>query len=183
MRLFYALTLGPSQKRQMAAWQGALEPLFGHSRRTGPDNFHLTLRFLGDVDDARLESLEAVLWRTAGEIRPLDFTLDRTGRFEKRRGNIWYAGMSRPPEELLRLKRRLDHWLSRGGFGADTMAFTPHVTLFRSVREEADDDTVRRALAGRTVEVSCRELVLMESRTEDGGVRYVPWRTASLEGS
>ena len=182
MRLFYALTLGPSQKHQMAGWQDAMEPLFGRSRRTEKDNVHLTLRFLGDMDDAQLDTLEEVLGRTAAETPPLGFTLDRADRFEKRRGNIWFAGMSRAPEELLRLKDRLDHWLEWGGFGAEPVPFTPHVTLFRSVREEAGEESIRQAVAGRTVEVCCRELVLMESRSGPQGVRYVPWRTAALDG-
>jgi 2'-5' RNA ligase len=167
-RLFTGLELPESVVGQLALARGGL---FG-ARWLEPDDYHITLRFVGDVD--------------AWTARDIDETLQEIHRppaavgFE---GLSWFGGDKpraivarvRPEPALIELQAEQERRLRRVGLAPATRKFTPHVTLARLRRFRrpavADYLASRGALAVETF--TARRFVLYSAREGSGGAPYV----------
>jgi 2'-5' RNA ligase len=124
-RLFVALDLPEPVKR-------SLEPLargLGDVRWSTPDQQHLTLRFIGDVDNGAVRDIVEALATVPA--RPFQLTLKGLGHFPPRgEPRVLWVGLERNAE-LARLKRRIDRALRDAGVAPESRKFAPHVTLVR----------------------------------------------------
>jgi len=104
----------------------------GRPRRTvKPDHLHLTLRFLGDTDEALLPQLKEVLNRIAATESPFTFSFQGLGAFPKpARPSVVWAGVQ-PAEPCIRLERSLTTLLTPLGFEKEAREYRPHLTLAR----------------------------------------------------
>ena len=147
-----------------------------------PENIHLSLKFLGDVDESRESELRTALGRAAGggggrpEPRPLALQITGFGVFpDYRRPHVLWAGVT--PEPALEL---LQHGVEQAfeplGFPTEGRAFRPHVTLGRAARNARPRDFAGLETAfakipfDRTVTIS--ELDLMQSTLRPDGPVY-----------
>ena len=128
MRLFFALWPDESVRAALADRAAALHALCG-GRSTRTENLHLTLAFLGNVDDRRVAEIE----HAAGEVAPrkASLLLDRIG-FWKR---LAWAGASAVPGQIEGLVLELRDALTRSRIDFDPKPFVPHVTLLRDARQ------------------------------------------------
>ena len=93
-----------------------------------PDaNLHLTLAFLGEVEDARIGVLAQVAAAMQGSAFGL--VLDRVGSFPKAR--VAWAGSRLPDGAMVEFQGRLARDLAQQGFGIEDRPFAPHLTLAR----------------------------------------------------
>jgi 2'-5' RNA ligase len=124
-RLFVALDLPKAVKQ-------SLEPLakgLGDVRWLAPEQQHLTLRFIGDVDNGALHEIAEALATVPA--RPLELTLKGLGHFPPRgEPRVLWVGVDKNPE-LASLKRRIDRALREAGMPPDARKFAPHVTIAR----------------------------------------------------
>jgi len=127
-RLFFALWPGERQRTALAGVQRDLPDHGG--RETHPEDLHLTLVFLGDLDAERRACAEEVADSVRGV--PFALNLDRCGCFPRAR--VLWCGASAWPRPLLDLVHALDSGLRGCGFRPERRAFTPHVTLARKAR-------------------------------------------------
>jgi 2'-5' RNA ligase len=136
------------------------------------ENYHVTLRFIGDVD-----------WRTADEIidrldrieRPeFQLQLSGTGAFGSKKPHSVWAGVSIAPE-MFALQAEIERICQRIGLPSDPRKFTPHVTLAR-LRSSRVEDVVEY-LSGRgnfvTAPFTVSRFVLLSSRDSVGGGPYL----------
>ena len=125
MRLFVALDLPWEVKEQLSELSCNLPG----ARWVPEDNFHLTLRFIGEANRLQAEEIDHALASLRG--RGFLFSLSGLGWFEKNgRVNTLYAGVERN-ENLARLQAKVETALHRIGLAPDRRRFTPHVTLAR----------------------------------------------------
>jgi 2'-5' RNA ligase len=126
MRLFVGLDLPPEVKQQLAALAGAGIP---GARWVPPQNYHLTLRFIGEVPPYRAEEIDHALASLRG--RGFELRLAGVGTFTKggREVALW-AGAERSPQ-LDHLRGKVETALQRSGLEPERRRFTPHVTLAR----------------------------------------------------
>lgn len=122
MRLFVAIELNMEMKRQLLNIQEQLHRLGVRGNYTPPENFHLTLAFIGDYPepDSVLEVLESLCFE------PFELHLRGLGSF----GELWWAGLEEN-EELSNLVRQLRQKLAQAGIPFDKKKFLPHITLVR----------------------------------------------------
>lgn len=124
-RLFVALDLPEDIK-------DSLEPLgrgLGDVRWVEPDQQHLTLRFLGQLDHGWTREVTDALALVPGI--PFDLRLKGIGHFPLRgEPRVLWVGVEKSLE-LQRLKRRVDRVLDDIGLSADSRKFSPHVTIAR----------------------------------------------------
>ncbi len=124
-RLFVALDLPQAAKR-------SLEPLakgLGDVRWLAPEQQHLTLRFIGDVDNGALRDITEALATVPAQ--PFDLTLKGLGHFPPRgEPRVLWVGVDKNVE-LARLKRRVDRALEDAGVPPEPRKFAPHVTIAR----------------------------------------------------
>ena len=161
-RLFTGLELPSAVAAALAAGRGGLVG----ARWIDPGDYHVTLRFIGDVEprlaDDVVEALEGV------RARPMRIVFDGLGAFGGDRPHALVARV-RPNEALSELQGEQERRLRRIGLKPEPRRFTPHVTLARlrrvSSREVADYLALNGALsppgfeADRTALFSARENV------------------------
>jgi 2'-5' RNA ligase len=124
-RLFVALDLPPDVKR-------SLEPMtrgLGEVRWLGPEQQHLTLRFIGELDNGQVNDVAEALALVPGV--PFELQLKGLGHFPPRgEPRVIWVGVEKS-RELERLKRRIDRALAQAGLPPEGRKFAPHVTLAR----------------------------------------------------
>jgi RNA 2',3'-cyclic 3'-phosphodiesterase len=130
VRLFFALWPDEEVRAQLAHWSRELHAVCG-GRPTRDENLHLTLAFLGGVEEARAAEVE----RAASEVPPRVATLvlDRPGYWKHNR--IAWAGASVVPLELESFVSELRGALVKSQIPFDAKTFASHVTLLRDARE------------------------------------------------
>ncbi len=128
-RVFFALWPTEAESGALAAWQMPLKQLCGGRAVLGK-TLHLTLAFLGGIEQIRLESLI----RAAQEVRTEDFELCFDGAHFWGRNHIVYAAPDHVPPQLVRLTGALEQSLDTHGFKFDQHEFKPHITLLRNAR-------------------------------------------------
>jgi len=97
-----------------------------------PDQIHLTLKFLGDVEDKLIPSICEAISRTASEFEPFEFQIDSCGCFPPHgSARVLWAGLTEKHQLLHTLHQSLDTHLQALGFAGDSRLFTAHLTLAR----------------------------------------------------
>jgi 2'-5' RNA ligase len=125
MRLFVALDLPWAIKEEL----GDLSFNLNGARWVPQDNFHLTLRFIGEASRLQAEEIDLALVSMRG--RGFAFSLSGLGWFEKNgRVNTLWAGVERN-QDLARLQAKVETALHRAGVPPERRRFTPHVALAR----------------------------------------------------
>ncbi|MFT8245412.1 RNA 2',3'-cyclic phosphodiesterase [Roseomonas sp. BN140053] len=130
LRLFVALALPPELRVQLSALAGGIPG----AKWVPPENYHLTLRFIGGIENWRADEVDEAL--AAIRARPFDLTLQGLGTFEKggRIQALW-AGVERT-DALTHLQSKVETALQRVGLEPERRRFAPHVTLARTDRAE-----------------------------------------------
>lgn len=128
IRLFVALALPAGLKAQLALLAGGIPG----AKWVPPENYHLTLRFIGEVESWRAQEVDDAL---AGISAPgFELSLRGLGTFEKggRIGALWVG--AEKSEGLAFLQAKVETALQRAGFEPERRRFAPHVTLARTER-------------------------------------------------
>ncbi|HKS90047.1 MAG TPA: RNA 2',3'-cyclic phosphodiesterase, partial [Stellaceae bacterium] len=100
-----------------------------------PGNLHLTLRFIGEIDEALAADVDEALGRL--KARPFALRLAGTGTFGGSRPHALWVGVERDPG-LVGLRDKIEQALIRAGLAPETRKFAPHVTLARLRAPELD---------------------------------------------
>lgn len=129
MRLFYGLSL-PDDVRRCAAEHAQMLSSQFPGRYVLPENYHITLAFLGDVPEDRAADAFDILRQYTLNMPPPLLTLGETGFFGNReRAIVTIRIQDTPP--LLPLHQSLVQALDNAGLPADHGPFSPHITLAR----------------------------------------------------
>jgi 2'-5' RNA ligase len=157
--VFFALTPPPAVQIELA---DAQERLAAVARRVPPENFHLTLAFLGEQPDDRVALARDLV--NGLELPPLTLRLCRPGWFSG--AGVGWLGPLNSPAPLLCFQAALSERLRRAGFKLDGRPWEPHVTLYRGLRKPLGNITLE------AIVWPVRSFVLMRSESIESGVRY-----------
>ncbi|WP_011582661.1 MULTISPECIES: RNA 2',3'-cyclic phosphodiesterase [Chelativorans] len=167
-RLFTALEIPRDAALSLSLLRGGLPG----ARWIDVENYHLTLRFIGDVEGHVADEIANALDR----VRRPSFllTLSGVGAFGQKKPHSVWAGVAASPD-LQALQGEIERICQRLGLPAEQRKFTPHVTLARlknaSPHEVASYLSARGNFAAMPFRVN--RFVLMSSRDSVGGGPYV----------
>jgi 2'-5' RNA ligase len=167
-RIFTALEIPAEVGQALSMLRGGLPG----ARWIDPENYHLTLRFIGDVDDVVAHEVAFLL----DKVRRTEFQLrfDALSAFGGRRPRALVATLA-PTQELMELQAEHERLMRRVGLDAEGRKYTPHVTLARlrdsSSQQVADYLSLRAFIGMLSFKVS--RFVLLSSRASVGGGPYV----------
>ena len=132
IRLFVALALPAAIKAQLALLAGGIPG----ARWVPPENYHLTLRFIGEVESWQAQDVDDALANIRA--RPFELSLRGLGTFEKagRISALWVGVEKTDP--LAFLQSKVETALQRIGLEPERKRFAPHVTLARTDRAAPD---------------------------------------------
>lgn len=160
-RLFFALWPDDDTRSALRRSTRALVRHCG-GRPVPPENFHLTLAFLGNVPEERCEAVRAAA--DACPLAPLTLQLDRAGYFPA--AQLLWVGPRETPAALARLAASLAQAMDSLGLRPEARAFQAHLTLARKVASPPALPVLR------AVAWPVTGFALMESCTAAGGARY-----------
>lgn len=129
MRLFVALTPPRDVVDDLLAGTAAVRDLAPTLRWTRPEQWHLTLAFLGEVRDVVLGELTSRLGRAAGRHPPLSLSLGGGGRFGQR---VLFTRVHGDTAGLRRLADSVRAAARRSGLPVEQRPYRPHLTLARA---------------------------------------------------
>lgn len=167
-RLFTAIEVPEDVGLALSQYRGGLSG----ARWIDVENYHVTLRFLGDVDeDTALEASYLL-----GKVRrqPFDVVIEGPDAFGGARPRALIAKVG-PSPAILELQAEHERLMRRAGLPAESRKYTPHVTLARlrdtSPRAVADYLGLRGGPCG--LSFRAEQFVIYSSRDSVGGGPYV----------
>jgi len=187
VRAFICVELSDDARERLGAIQSDLKGEGARVAWVAPSNVHLTLAFLGDVDEGRVLEISAALDAASSVTRPFALALGAAGAFPSlARPRVFWVGLGGGVGALRDLQRRVAAELRARTIEWDEKPFSPHATLGR-VKDPRDPAVARvaRALdAARVapVEFAVKDVVLMRSELLPAGARYTPLHVAPLSG-
>jgi 2'-5' RNA ligase len=167
-RLFTGLEIPAALGQSLSLLRGGLPG----ARWIDPENYHVTLRFIGDVDDEIAHEIDWML----GKVRRRDFELrlDGLSAFGGRKPRAIVAAVA-PSPSVMELQAEHERLMQRVGLDPEGRKYTPHVTLARlrdsSSFEVAEYLSARGVFRAPPFKVS--RFVLFSSRASVGGGPYV----------
>lgn len=149
-----------------------------------PHTIHLTLRFLGDVDDNAITTVCSAADQAAKASAPLELAFDTLGTFPPQGpARVLWLGIAPPHEPLQGLYHHLEQALDTAGFPPESRAFHPHLTLARIKNSDTGRLVSRKRPTLKHPPItpcSATRLTVFQSILERSGPSYTPMHRAPL---
>jgi 2'-5' RNA ligase len=183
MRIFIAVEIPSEIKSALKALQTDLRRAGADVSWTAPENMHLTLKFIGEVEETRIVEIEKVCDALGAEFTPFTLKLNGTGVFPNaRQPRVLWAGLSGEVEIVVEMHKRFDERLALMGFKREEKGFHPHLTIGRLKSNKKTSELLALAGAHQLPALSfvVTEIVLMKSELDSAGAQYTTMAKASL---
>ena len=190
-RLFIALPLTSSAQATLGAVQQDLAGTHASVRCPAPENIHLTLKFIGDVEDAAVAPIKDVVETVARETEAFEWELSSLGTFpQKEFPRVVWVGVGAGTDPIATLADRMEEQLAPLGIARADRPFSPHITIarIRTHRQRGRAKNEEREIRGAVTRLRlppCDPLagdavILYRSQLSPGGARYTALVTAPL---
>jgi 2'-5' RNA ligase len=168
VRVFFAIWPDDAAQKQLAALTERLQAeSLCSGRKIEPENIHLTLVFVGEVDSGKLAALcRAADGIKGSDARAFDVVIEEIRYWKHNR--IVYAATRQIPQNLMNLASALQDALSVAGFPIERRAYRPHITLMRKASCQPLPE-LAEPIAWRAIEW----ILVKSEQTSDGSV-YSP---------
>jgi len=175
MRLFLGIGFSDEIKFKINEIEEAVKTKIISGSIVPVENHHITIHFLGSIEEERVEKLKEILEMAASKLNSFYLQFDRLGLFSKRKGNIIWLGI-KGSEELQKCHAILKELLLAKGFTVETMPYTPHITLVRNARIDRETfnlEKINDELPKISDLVYIDRLILFESIRVEGKLCYL----------
>lgn len=167
MRIFIAIDLPGEVKEKLGSIIREMRTASEQGRFVKEELLHLTLEFMGSLDEEGLRRLTRVLDFLAFD--PFSLTLGQLGSFRGYKGRTWWIGVE-TSKELHKLQADLKNLLATAGFSLEDRPFHPHITLGRDIMMKEGMNPKQQDLAGLKFRVLT--IHVMESESFRGVLSY-----------
>lgn len=174
MRAFIAIDFRDDIKKDILAVQQFIR---GHAlagRWKQVNNFHLTLKFLGEITPGAADRVCAFMDDVASRHSSFELSLGQIGFF-KGHGvlRVVWLGIEGDKDALYELQRDIDSSLVSVDFKSDNR-FSPHITLGQDVKLDMPFEDLREAVSPAKCAIGVHAFYLMDSRVVEGRRIYTP---------
>lgn len=143
IRLFIAVQIPAEVRRGLAEVERELTASEADVKWIPEGNFHVTLKFLGYVEQTRVDAVSGALQSAVEGLAPFDVELAGVGAFPRISSpSVVWVGVSSGGEELKSLAERVESALEGIGFTREERPFSGHITLGR-VKSPRNRDRLR----------------------------------------
>jgi RNA 2',3'-cyclic 3'-phosphodiesterase len=177
MRAFIAIDLDPTIKATLAEFIQRLKKINGRDVSwSGIDGLHLTLKFLGEISEAKADEAKRALAGVTIQVRPFPLVLKGTGVFPSNSKfiRVLWAGVFEQPN-LMNLHREVDFAMGKLGFLSESQPFHPHLTLGRvrtAIHLHDILDELDRYKYSSFGQMTAAKVTLFESQLKPEGAEY-----------
>ncbi|MCF7907860.1 MAG: RNA 2',3'-cyclic phosphodiesterase [Candidatus Omnitrophica bacterium] len=172
MRTFIAIDLPENLKTKLSQIQKDLETDNLKFKWVEPDNIHLTLKFLGEIDEDQLLEIKKVVAQTTDQIKTFELTAEGLGFFPNQKNPRIFLTNLKNSEPLRLLVTKLENNLTQLGFPIENK-FKAHLTLARIKSQENIDLLIEKTKAIRLKErFSVGKITIYKSNLTASGPIY-----------
>jgi len=187
LRSFLAFELPPEIRETTRSVLADLAGASGDVKWVRPEGVHLTVVFLGTLDEGVLPDMKETVRAVARKHGPFRVSLKGSGFFpNRRRPRVVWIGLEGDFDRMGALRDELQESLAPFGIKQERRPFRPHLTLGRFRREGRVSGELERAVAGRedlsSPPFDLTELVLFKSDLRPGGALYTKLESFPLAG-
>ncbi len=132
IRCFIAIPLPKEIQAHLSQFQNYFKTLNIHARWVPPENIHLTLKFLGDIESSSITQIRKNLNSIIKNLKKFEVLLSEPGVFPNySRPRVFWVGLEDPEDQLQQLNQSIEKTLEEIGFPKEKKQFSPHLTLAR----------------------------------------------------
>ena len=184
IRSFLAIELPKTVLKSIEEVQGNLRLSRADIRWVSPGKIHLTLKFFGNIDESRIESIVQAIEGPVTAIKPFSLKVKGLGAFPHLKNpRVIWMGLTEGRDILTTFQRQLEEELEKVGFEREERSFQPHLTLGRSNSSRGRDELIGMMEKYREEEFGelvVEKLVLFKSDLRPSGPIYTVLKEIEL---
>jgi 2'-5' RNA ligase len=184
IRSFIAFELPQEAKEVLARIQEQMKRAGSGIGWVKPGGIHLTLNFLGNIQEGQIDELAEAMRRSAAGFGPVKLGFSEAGAFPgPKNPRVIWVGLKGETDRLAAIKKRLDELLQPLGFEPEQRTFKPHLTLGR-VKKKINPALLSALISETKIDEKpfvVSHLVLYKSQLFPDGAEYTPLATVELE--
>lgn len=188
MRTFIAIELPKNIKDALARIQEELKKSGADVKWAAPDNIHLTLKFLGEVEDDKIEKINKIIDSVCAENSIYKISISSLGAFTKIDYlRVIWAGVEKGDPETKKMAKELEEEIEKIGIPKEERVFSSHITLGRTRsalnREKLDKEIkgLQEVFGKENLEFSVSKISLFKSTLSPKGPLYEVLKEANLK--
>jgi len=135
MRVFIAIDIDEAIRKALARLQDELQGKVDFKKSdvkwVNPENIHLTLKFLGEIEDEQVVDICNVTGDVVSRHGNFELDIESVGHFGGRSARVLWVGTGQNCEKLLQLQQDLERQLELAGWPRETRKFSGHLTVCR----------------------------------------------------
>lgn len=177
MRTFIGFDFCNELKNELLNIQNILKANSDKGSWVNSSNFHMTLKFLGEIDDSKVDYIDNILKEIALKSSPISINLKNLGYFDRRDNEyrVVWVGFGGEIDKLNLTYDILENMMYEIGFTKETRSFNPHITLGRRVQTKANFNILKQMIEPKLgKEYILDNLVLMKSEAIMKNRIYTP---------
>lgn len=185
IRTFIAIEIPDSVQTKIAQLQDELKQEREHISWPRAQNIHLTLKFLGDVEESLLPDIIKELTSVCTTQTPFDFEIKNLGCFPSfKRARVLWVGIDSPGQQLAGLAKKIEAGLIQFGFSKENRKFNPHLTIGR-VRSPLSNNFVDKIkeISFFGGKITAEEVAAIKSDLKPTGAVYTPLARIKFENT
>ncbi|HAK46004.1 MAG TPA: RNA 2',3'-cyclic phosphodiesterase [Spirochaeta sp.] len=177
MKIFYAINFDETTMLNLKKVQDDLRDKVYRGRWTEPENFHITMHFVGEIEDKELPFFKQALDKSVEGMDAFNLRFTSYGSFRRGLQDLIYVKAKYSGDSMLHISESLRRNAGRG----DDIPLKPHITLVR--RAEMNHKTLKVVKKQRfnLPPIEIKSIELMESRKIEGKITYFPLYSVSLK--
>ena len=187
IRAFIAIEIPDEIREKISDLQSSLKNLGGRISWTKPKNIHLTLKFLGDIDEMLIDEIASELNKIAASISQFQIHVEEIGAFPNfKRARVIWVGTKSENEQLTELALQIDNSMEKLGFTKETRKFSGHLTLGRIKDPTGIQPIIDRLQQNKDFQAGSfpmKELFLIKSQLHPAGSIYTILKKVDLKES
>jgi 2'-5' RNA ligase len=184
IRSFLAIELPKPILRKIEEIQGDLRSAHADVRWMSPEKIHLTLKFFGNIEESRIDSIFKLIEEPARSTPPFSLKVRGVGAFPSMKSpRVIWLGLVNGSESLTSLQKQIETQLEKIGFQPEDRLFHPHLTLGRMKSSRGKDELGGRMEKHREEEFGdfqVERLILFKSDLKPSGPIYTALREMKL---
>ncbi len=174
MRLFTAITIPEDVKHTLYSTSLLIKKNCSGGNFSRLENYHVTLVFLGEIENSRVNDVKKIINSAATCINPFTLSCLDVGHFNKGNKKILYYNVGEDTRRLSELQLTLYKSFFNVGMCREEKSYTPHITFARQVRIEEIPKIQNNIM------FKADKITLMHSTRVDGQLSYIPIFSANL---
>lgn len=182
VRAFLAIDLPETLKKELSKLSKLNSFPKGKFKWVEEENFHITLKFLGNIRENQIKKIEEICREVAKEFKKFELEVGEVGRFPERgKPRVMWLGVEKGSEVLQRLAETLQRILKQHKIINEKEDYHPHITFLRI--KELEDEEEFEVFVKRIAEVAkdlkgmkfkVNEIILFKSELSSQGPKYTP---------